>query len=63
MTISNEWYNIKQSQQEQLLAQMLQRAKEMDFTHLDILDSQGRLVARNPVVGTEMIIFQRRAIS
>ncbi|KAB8317462.1 hypothetical protein SD81_019390 [Tolypothrix campylonemoides VB511288] len=63
VTISDEWYNIKQSQQEQLLAQMLQRANEMDFSHLDILDSQGRLVARNPVVGTEMIIFQRRAIS
>jgi len=63
VTISDYWYNIKQLQQEQLLAQMLQRAKEMDFTHLDILDSQGRLVARNPVVGTEMIIFQRRAIS
>lgn len=61
--ISNEWYNLKQAQQEKLLAQMLQRAKEMDFTHLDIIDSQGRLVARNPVVGTDMIIFQRRAIS
>jgi hypothetical protein len=63
VTISDGWYDIKQSQQDQLLAQMLQRAKEMDFSHLDILDSQGRLVARNPVVGTDMIIFQRRAIS
>ncbi|NEQ29180.1 MAG: hypothetical protein F6K28_61660 [Microcoleus sp. SIO2G3] len=63
VTISDGWYDIKQEQQDQLLAQMLQRSKEMDFSHLDILDSQGRLVARNPVVGTEMIIFQRRAIS
>lgn len=61
--ISNEWYNLKQAQQDKLLAQMLQRANEMDFSHLDIIDSQGRLVARNPVVGTDMIIFQRRAIS
>lgn len=59
--ISNEWYNLKQAQQEKLLAQMLQRANEMDFSHLDIIDSHGRLVARNPVVGTDMIIFQRRA--
>lgn len=59
--ISDEWYNLKQAQQEKLLAQMLQRANEMDFSHLDIIDSHGRLVARNPVVGTDMIIFQRRA--
>ncbi|BAY45258.1 hypothetical protein SAMD00079811_28610 [Scytonema sp. HK-05] len=61
LTISEEWYNLKQEQQEKLLAQMLQRSKELDFSHLDILDPQGRLVARNPVVGTNMIIFQRRA--
>lgn len=61
--ISNNWYNIEQSQQDKLLAQMLQRSKELDFSHLEITDSQDRLVARNPVVGTEMIIFQRRATS
>ncbi|WP_017316726.1 hypothetical protein [Mastigocladopsis repens] len=63
VTMSDEWYNIKQSEQDKLLAQMLQRSKELDFSHLDIVDSQGRLVARNPVVGTEMIILQRRATS
>jgi hypothetical protein len=63
LTISNDWYNLQQVQQDKLLAQMLQRSKELDFSHLDILDSQGKLVARNPVVGTEMIIFQRQATS
>jgi hypothetical protein len=60
VTINDEWYNLQPSQQEKLLSQMLQRSKELDFSHLDIVDSQGRLVARNPVVGTEMIVFQRR---
>ncbi|GAA6617602.1 hypothetical protein [Scytonema sp. NUACC26] len=59
--ISNEWYNLKQSQQDKLAADILQRSKDLDFSHLEIIDSQGRLVARNPVVGTEMIIFQRQA--
>ncbi|MBW4632620.1 MAG: hypothetical protein KME30_12210 [Iphinoe sp. HA4291-MV1] len=63
VTITDEWYNLKQSQQDQLLAQMLQRSKALDFIHLDIVDSQGRLVARSPVVGTEMIVFQRRVTS
>ncbi|MBW4591919.1 MAG: hypothetical protein KME46_03075 [Brasilonema angustatum HA4187-MV1] len=58
--IHDEWYNLKQSQQDTLLAQMLERSNELDFIHLDIIDSRGKLVARNPVVGTEMIVFQRR---
>jgi len=58
--ISDDWFNLKQSQQEKLAAEMLQRSKELDFSHLDIIDTQSRLVARNPVVGNEIIIFQRR---
>ncbi len=61
--ISNEWYNLKQSQQDKLAADILQRSKDLDFSHLEIIDSQGRLVARNPVIGSDMIIFQRQAIN
>ncbi len=59
--INDDWFNLEQSEQEKLATEMLQRSKELDFSHLDIIDTQGRLVARNPVVGTEIIIFQRRA--
>jgi hypothetical protein len=58
--IQDEWYNLKQSEQDKLLAQMLERSKELDFIHLDIIDSRGKQIARNPVVGSEMIVFQRR---
>lgn len=58
--ISNNWYTLEQSQQDKLAAQMLQRSKELDFTHLDIIDPQNRLVARNPVVGDQIVVFQRR---
>ncbi len=57
--INDDWYTLKESQQNNLAAEILQRSKELDFTHLEILDSQNRLVARNPVVGTEMVIFKR----
>lgn len=60
MKISNNWYTLEQSQQDKLAAQMLQRSKELDFTHLDIIDTQNRLVARNPVVGDQIVVFQRR---
>jgi hypothetical protein len=59
VTISDDWYNLKQSQQDKLAAEMLLRSQELDFSHLEIFDSQDKLVARNPVVGNEMIIFQR----
>lgn len=62
VTIKNNWYSLKSSQQDKLAADMFQRAKELDFSRLEIFDSQDRLIARNPVVGNEMIIFQRQEI-
>ncbi len=59
LRISDDWFRLKQSEQDKLAAQMLQRSKELDFSHLYIVDSQDKLVARNPVVGDEMIIFKR----
>ncbi len=55
--IGDEWYDLPISEQRKLATEMLQRSQELDFSHLEIVDVQKRLVARNPVVGTEMIIF------
>jgi hypothetical protein len=60
LKINDDWYTLEASQQNKLAAEILQRSQELDFTHLEIFDSQGRLIARNPVVGTEMIIFKRQ---
>ncbi|MFN6464391.1 MAG: hypothetical protein RMZ41_021610 [Nostoc sp. DedVER02] len=61
--ISDDWYALKESQQDNLAAEILQRSQELDFTHLEIIDSQDKLIARNPVVGTEMVIFKRQTTS
>jgi hypothetical protein len=61
--ISDDWYTLQESQQDKLAAEILQRSQELDFTHLEIIDSQDRLIARNPVVGTEMVIFKRQTTS
>ncbi len=58
--ISDDWYTLQESQQDKLAAEILQRSQELDFTHLEIIDSQDRLIARNPVVGTDMVIFKRQ---
>ncbi|MGB7376984.1 MAG: hypothetical protein WA959_10535 [Rivularia sp. (in: cyanobacteria)] len=57
--INNDWYRLEKKQQNKLAAKILQRSQELDFTHLEITDLEGKLIARNPVVGTEMIIFKR----
>ncbi|MEH2423794.1 MAG: hypothetical protein V7K48_23670 [Nostoc sp.] len=61
--ISEDWYTLKESQQDTLAAKILQRSQELDFTHLEIIDSQNRLIARNPVVGNEIVIFKRQTAS
>ena len=55
--IDDEWYSLPGSEQSELAAKMLQRSQELDFSHLEVLDSQKRLLARSPVVGNKMIIF------
>ncbi|MEH1907931.1 hypothetical protein [Nostoc sp.] len=61
--INDDWYTLKESQQDKLAAEILQRSQELDFTHLEIIDSRNRLIARNPVVGTEIVIFKRQTAS
>ncbi|MFN6031122.1 MAG: hypothetical protein ACK47K_15875 [Dolichospermum sp.] len=59
LKISDIWYNLEKSQQDKLAADILQRSQELNFTHLKIVDSQEKIIARSPVVGNEMIIFKR----
>ncbi|MCC5635946.1 hypothetical protein LC593_08765 [Nostoc sp. CHAB 5844] len=58
--INDDWYTLKESQQDKLASEILQRSQQLNFSHLEIVDSQDRLIARNPIVGNEMIIFKRR---
>ena len=57
--ISNSWYKLEEYQQDRLATEILQRSQELDFTHLEITDFKGKLIARSPVVGTGIVIFKR----
>lgn len=57
--VGNDWYNFKSSEQDKLATQMLERARELDFSRLEITNTQGKLLARSPVVGKDMIILKR----
>lgn len=58
--VSDGWYNLDESKQNKLANDMLSRSQELDFSKLEIKDSQGTVVARSPVVGSNMIILKRR---
>ncbi|WP_190563813.1 hypothetical protein [Trichocoleus sp. FACHB-262] len=57
--LSDRWYNLQNSQQDQLASGVLAKAKTLDFTKLEITDAEGKLLARTPVVGSGMVILQR----
>lgn len=59
VTVGNQWYNLTTKEQDSLGNNILERSQSLDFRKLDILDTQGNLVARTPVVGDEIIILKR----
>ncbi|PPS45994.1 hypothetical protein [Chroococcidiopsis sp. TS-821] len=61
VTLKTDWYNLEPSQQDKLAAQMFERAKELDFIYLEVIDPQGNLLARSPVIGENMVILKRQA--
>lgn len=59
--VGEDWYELSRDRQNKLANEMLERAQELDFSKLEITSTQGNLLARSPVVGTQMVILQRRA--
>ncbi len=59
--VKDDWYSLGQSKQDKLAQKLRDESQQLDFTHLEITDSQGTLLARSPVVGDNMIVFKRVA--
>ncbi len=57
------WYTLDADRQNNIVDRMWNQAKTNNFSKLELQDTQGRSIARSPVVGREMIILQRRQIS
>ena len=60
--VSDGWYELKESQQNKLADDILSRSNELDFSKLEITDLNGTLLARSPVVGSNMVILKRQAL-
>jgi hypothetical protein len=57
--LGDSWYGLGETQQNKLSNELLKRAQQLDFVKLELSDPEGVLLARSPVVGTEMIILKR----
>ncbi len=61
--LNDAWYNLNTSQQDKFAREMLAKVKRLDFSILEIRDGAENLVARSPVVGSQMIIWRRSLVN
>lgn len=59
ITINDSWYEITENQQDKLAQEVFKKAQKLDFYKIKIIDNQSNLIARNPIVGNEIIILRR----
>ncbi len=57
--LSNDWYDLTAGEQDKLVNQMFEQAQDLDFSKLQAINPQGRMLARSSVIGSEMIILER----
>ena len=57
--VAEDWYKLNEVEQNQLASQMWKEANSLDFSKLQIANLEGKLIAKSPVVGSEMIILER----
>ncbi len=57
--LSPDWYALEPSQQDALALSLRQQAEELQFTTIELVNPMGGVVARSPVVGDGMVVFQR----
>ena len=59
VTVGEPWYELSSRKQDKFANAILKRSHKLDFRKLEIVNQQGNLLARNPVVGRSMVIFKR----
>ena len=56
--LTDRWYELNESRQNKLANEVLKRSRQLNFGKLQLQDSMGTLVARNPLVGDRVIVLQ-----
>lgn len=61
--VGEGWYGLSSNQQDKLANEILRRARELDFSNLEMIDPEELLLARSPVVGSEMVVLKRSQLA
>ena len=59
VTVADNWYDTEISKQDRITEEILKKSRQLEFNKLRIIDSQNNLIARSPVVGTNIVILRR----
>jgi hypothetical protein len=62
ITLGDRWYSLTPQQQDQLAATLWQQSQDLKFSSLEVVDRQDHVLARSPIVGSEMVILQRQPV-
>lgn len=58
--LGESWYGLQPSQQDRIAQDIYRQAQDLHLDRLALQDPEERVVARSPVVGTTMVVLQRR---
>ncbi|GAB4354971.1 MAG: hypothetical protein Fur0042_24130 [Cyanophyceae cyanobacterium] len=56
------WFALAEADQDQLAQDLLDRARNLDFSKLDVITQDDTLLARSPAVGDRAVIFRRHPL-
>lgn len=59
VTVNDDWYQLEARTQNQFAEEILKQAQNLSLTKLEITNIENQVIARSPVVGSEMIILKR----
>ncbi|PSB10453.1 hypothetical protein C7B62_09445 [Pleurocapsa sp. CCALA 161] len=58
--VTDNWYELDELKQNSLGNEILQRSRALSFNKLELKDKLGTLIARNPIIGDNIIILQSK---
>jgi hypothetical protein len=59
LIFNGDWYRLSDYDQTQLTQALMQQSQDLEFEEIQCLTPDGELLARSPVVGSNMVILQR----
>ncbi|MDM7327224.1 MAG: hypothetical protein P3X23_008950, partial [Thermosynechococcus sp. Uc] len=62
LMLANGWYDLSPQKQDQLAQNLWQTAHDLGYQTVIVVDTEGRLLVRDPVVGNNAIVVRRKLV-